>query len=195
MARNPLYKGSNERICCPNIRIDNVAAKKPLVTVDSSASIRNFNGQPIIQLSVHKPSEWSWKLTTSASSPSIVIPLIRLIDERGCLLIETGSRTGVSFKETKSDSRARYSPSDIKSIKSKYIPETKEHSRKPPSKKRRTFSFDMILCENDLDKSLQKISKDNIFLNKVEKSKRNKLRGMYYFKYYLFFWKAILTFN
>lgn len=180
MARNSLYKESVERISCPNIRIDHVAAKKPLVTVDSSASIRNFNGQPIIQLSVRKPREWSWKLTTSASSPSIVIPLIRLIDEKGGLLIETGSRTGVSFKETKSDSRARYSPSDIKSNTSKWKPETKEQSRKPGLKKRKTFSFDMILCENDLDKSLQKSSKDKKFSKKVGRSKRNKLRGMYY---------------
>ncbi|XP_044756941.1 uncharacterized protein LOC123315343 isoform X2 [Coccinella septempunctata] len=43
----------------------------------------------IIALKLKKPKNWNWELTTSKSSPHILLPVIKLYDYRGNLVLET----------------------------------------------------------------------------------------------------------
>lgn len=43
----------------------------------------------VIRLQLRKPKSWNWELSTSKSSPNIVLPIIQLFDYRGQLLVET----------------------------------------------------------------------------------------------------------
>lgn len=42
----------------------------------------------IIRLQLRKPKSWNWELSTSKSSPHIVLPVIQLFDYKGQLLVE-----------------------------------------------------------------------------------------------------------
>lgn len=42
----------------------------------------------IIRLQLRKPKSWNWELSTSKSSPHIVLPIIQLLDYKGQLLVE-----------------------------------------------------------------------------------------------------------
>lgn len=42
----------------------------------------------IIRLQLRKPKSWNWQLSTSKSSPNIVLPIIQLFDYKGQLLVE-----------------------------------------------------------------------------------------------------------
>ncbi|KAL3277656.1 hypothetical protein HHI36_013002 [Cryptolaemus montrouzieri] len=50
-------------------------------------SMGNFDD--IIALKLKKPKNWKWELSTSKSSPHISLPIIKLYDYKGNLLIET----------------------------------------------------------------------------------------------------------
>jgi hypothetical protein len=79
---------------CPRICIDTTKETRQKVTVDNvSLAGGPVDLCPVIRLSLHKPRDWKWKLTTSASSPAIVFPVIRLTDEHGDLLLDTGEKT------------------------------------------------------------------------------------------------------
>lgn len=45
--------------------------------------------EDIIALKLKKPKNWNWELTTSKSSPHILLPVIKLYDYRGNLVLET----------------------------------------------------------------------------------------------------------
>lgn len=50
----------------------------------------NKSSSSVIRLSLRKPREWNWSLTTSSSSPAILLPTIQLWDEEeGNLLVDT----------------------------------------------------------------------------------------------------------
>jgi hypothetical protein len=75
---------------CPRICIDSTKEHHQLVSVGGDSEDLG----PVLQLSLRKPRHWRWKLTASASSPAIIVPVIRLVDEHGDLLLDTGeSRT------------------------------------------------------------------------------------------------------
>lgn len=42
----------------------------------------------VIRLQLRKPKSWNWELSTSKSSPHIVLPIIQLLDYKGQLLVE-----------------------------------------------------------------------------------------------------------
>jgi hypothetical protein len=78
---------------CPRICIDSTKETGPHVTVDSgSMACGEEDRCPVIRLSVRKPRHWKCKLTTSASSPAIILPVIRLLDEHGDPLLDTGEK-------------------------------------------------------------------------------------------------------
>jgi hypothetical protein len=78
----------------PRLCIDSTKGNHQLVSVDcdSQANVEE-DLSPVIRLSLRKPQHWTWKLTTSASSPAIIVPAIRLLDEHGDLLIDTGEKS------------------------------------------------------------------------------------------------------
>jgi hypothetical protein len=79
---------------CPRICIDSTKETHQLVSVESDSQAHSEeNFSPVIRLSLRKPSHWKWKLTTSASSPAIILPVIRLLDEHGDLLFDTGEKS------------------------------------------------------------------------------------------------------
>jgi hypothetical protein len=82
---------SGDAVCsCPVICIDSTKETRPSVTVNSeSLACVEEDRCAVIRLSLRKPRHWKWKLTTSASSPAVI-----LLDERGDLLIDTGKRSG-----------------------------------------------------------------------------------------------------
>lgn len=78
---------------CPRICIDTTKETRQKVTVDNeSLAGGSVDRCPVIQLSLRKPRDWKLKLTTSASSPAIIFPVIRLTDEHGDVLLDTGEK-------------------------------------------------------------------------------------------------------
>ncbi|KAJ4433504.1 hypothetical protein ANN_15809 [Periplaneta americana] len=77
---------------CPRICIDSTRENRHVVTVANDEGSEDDDGFPVIRLRLRKPRHWKWKLTTSASSPAIFLPVIRLLDERGDLLLDTRER-------------------------------------------------------------------------------------------------------
>jgi hypothetical protein len=76
---------------CPRICIDTTKETHQKVTVDSDSLAGGpVESCPVIRLSLRKPRDWKWKLSTSASSPAIIFPVIRLTDENGEVLLDTG---------------------------------------------------------------------------------------------------------
>jgi hypothetical protein len=60
------------------------------VTVNSDSPASGEQDRcAVIRLSLRKPRHWKWKLTTCASSPTVI-----LLDEGGDLLLNTGKRSG-----------------------------------------------------------------------------------------------------
>lgn len=79
---------------CPRICIDSMKETHQLVSVESDSQVHAEDDlSPVIRLSLRKPQHWKWKLTTSASSPAIILPVIRLLDENGDLLLDTGEKS------------------------------------------------------------------------------------------------------
>lgn len=79
---------------CPRICIDSTKETHQLVSVESDSQAHGEEDiSPVIRLSLRKPQHWKWKLTTSASSPAIILPVIRLLDENGGLLLDTGEKS------------------------------------------------------------------------------------------------------
>ena len=96
--RVPEYEDVNMNVprgdswSCPRICIDTTKENHQLVTVDNNSLAVSPVDCPVIRLSLRKPRDWKWKLTTSASSPAIVLPVIRLMDEHGDVLVDTGEK-------------------------------------------------------------------------------------------------------
>jgi hypothetical protein len=83
----------DEAWSCPRICIDTTKENRQKVTVDNDSLAGGpVDRCPVIRLSLHKPRDWKWKLTTSASSPAIIFPVIRLTDEHGDVLLDTGEK-------------------------------------------------------------------------------------------------------
>jgi len=98
---------------CPRICIDTTKETRQKVTVDNdSLAGGRVDRCPVIRLSLHKPWDWKWKLTTSASSPAIIFPVIRLTDEHGDVLLDTGEKTE-SSKDIDSNGNAKEYPSGL----------------------------------------------------------------------------------
>ena len=90
---------------CPRICIDTTKDKHQKVTVDNdSLAGVHVDRCPVIQLSLRKPRDWKWKLTTSASSPAVIFPVIRLTDEHGDVLLDTGEKPE-SSKDSKGNAK------------------------------------------------------------------------------------------
>lgn len=71
----------------------------------------------LLRVSLRKPKGWRWELTTSASSPAIVIPKIELVDHRGRLLCSHDPQTSrVSKSKSASSISARSSRKSTKSV-------------------------------------------------------------------------------
>ncbi|PSN46130.1 hypothetical protein C0J52_12065 [Blattella germanica] len=89
------WSSSGAAWSCPRICISSMDENRPLVTVDNDSVVCNASESedeepcPVIRLSLCKPRHWKWKLTTSASSPAIILPAIQLLDEQGDLLLDT----------------------------------------------------------------------------------------------------------
>jgi hypothetical protein len=90
----PGHEDVNMNVSCPRICIDSTKENHQLVSVDSDSQAPvEEDLSPVIRLSLRKPPHWKWKLTTSASSPAIILPVIRLLDEKGDLLLDTGEKS------------------------------------------------------------------------------------------------------
>jgi len=98
---------------CPRICIDTTKEKLQKVTVDNDSIAGGpMDRCPVIRLSLRKPRDWNWKLTTSASSPAIIFPVIRLTDEHGDVLLDTGGKPE-SSKVIDSNGNAKEYPSGL----------------------------------------------------------------------------------
>jgi len=83
----------DEAWSCPRICIDTTKETRQKVTVhNESLAGGPVDSCPVIRLSLRKPRDWKWKLTTSASSPAIIFPVIQLTDEHGEVLLDTGEK-------------------------------------------------------------------------------------------------------
>jgi hypothetical protein len=96
----PQHEGMNMNVAgdtawsCPHVCIDSTKESHQLVSVESDSEAHGEEDpSPVIRLSLRKPPHWKWKLTTSASSPAIILPVIRLLDENGDLLLDTGEKS------------------------------------------------------------------------------------------------------
>ena len=92
---------------CPRICIDSTKENRPLVTVDNVCNLSETEEDdkcPVIRLSLRKPRQWKWKLTTSASSPAIILPAIQLLNEEGDLLLDTRKRSNSKHRRKLVDS-------------------------------------------------------------------------------------------
>ncbi|XP_074039164.1 uncharacterized protein [Leptinotarsa decemlineata] len=69
----------------------------------------------IIRLQLRKPKSWHWELSTSKSSPHIILPVIQLYDYKGQLLVETADNEDTSRTICRSNEAARRRTSDEKS--------------------------------------------------------------------------------
>jgi hypothetical protein len=125
--RVPRYEDINMNVTrddawsCPRICIDTTKESHQLVTVDNDSLAGSPKDRcPIIRLSLRKPRNWQWKLTTSASSPAIVLPVIRLTDEHGDLLLDTGEKSE-SNKDVDGNGNSKEYPSGL-TQKSRYKP-------------------------------------------------------------------------
>ena len=95
---------------CPRICIDTTKENHQHVTVDSDSQASSTTDRyPVIRLSLRKPREWNWKLTTSASSPAIIFPVIRLTDEHGDVLLDTGEKSASKKDIDSNGNNAEYS--------------------------------------------------------------------------------------
>lgn len=98
---------------CPRICIDTTKETRQKVTVDhDSLAGGPVDSCPIIRLSLRKPRDWKWKLTTSASSPAIIFPVIRLTDEHGEVLLDTGEELE-SINDIDSNGNAKENPGEL----------------------------------------------------------------------------------
>ncbi|KAJ9595841.1 hypothetical protein L9F63_012964 [Diploptera punctata] len=92
---------------CPRIFIDSTKENRHLVTVDNISNHSEeeiHDNYPVIRLSLRKPKHWRWKLTTSASSPAIILPAIQLLNEDGDLLLDTRKRSDFKNRRKRVDS-------------------------------------------------------------------------------------------
>jgi hypothetical protein len=90
----PQHADVNMNVCgdvawsCPRICIDSTKEHHQLVSVGGDSE----DLSPVLRLSLRKPRHWRWQLTASSSSPAIIVPTIRLVDEHGGLLLDTGGK-------------------------------------------------------------------------------------------------------
>jgi hypothetical protein len=97
----------------PRICIDTTKENRQKVTVDNESLAGGpVDRCPVIRLSLRKPKDWKWKLTTSASSPAIIFPVIRLTDEHGDVLLDTGKKPE-SSKYIDSNGNAKEYPNGL----------------------------------------------------------------------------------
>jgi hypothetical protein len=97
----------------PRICIDTTKENRQKVTVDNDSLPGGpVDRCPVIRLSLRKPREWKWKLTTSASSPAIIFPVIKLTDEHGDVLLDTGEKPE-SSKDIDRNGNAKGYPSGL----------------------------------------------------------------------------------
>ncbi|KAK4880875.1 hypothetical protein RN001_004194 [Aquatica leii] len=78
-----------------------------MATQALSANHSGYSLHDIISLQLKKPKSWNWELSTSKSSPHIVLPTIKLYDSRGKLLVEA---------KNNDVQRRSWHSSDIKSV-------------------------------------------------------------------------------
>jgi hypothetical protein len=98
---------------CPRICINTTKENRQQVTVDDDSQAGStMEDCPVIRLSLRKPREWNWRLTTSSSSPAIIFPVIRLTDERGDVLLDTGEKTS-SIKDIDNNGNTKEYPSGL----------------------------------------------------------------------------------
>ena len=98
---------------CPRICIDTTKETRQKVTVDNDSLAGGLvDSCPVIRLSLRKPRDWKWKVTTSASSPAIIFPVIRLMDEHGEVLLDTGEKLE-SSNDIDSNGNAKENPSGL----------------------------------------------------------------------------------
>ena len=131
----PRYEDVNMNVTCddawscPCICIDTTKENHQLVTVDSDSLAGSpMDRSPIIRLSLRKPRNWKWKLTTSASSPAIVLPVIRLTDEQGGVLLDTGEKSE-SSKDIDSNGNSKEYPIGLKQ-RNRYKPSENREDEK-----------------------------------------------------------------
>jgi hypothetical protein len=88
----------------------------------SNDEISDDDEQQLIKLSLKKPNDWNWELTTSKSNQSIAFPMIQLYDENSETLLAVADEADIvasSKKLRKSATMSNGSSSSLRSVRTK----------------------------------------------------------------------------
>ncbi|XP_075221578.1 uncharacterized protein LOC142324584 isoform X2 [Lycorma delicatula] len=92
----------------------------------------NEKGTSFLRLSLKKPKDWKWSLTTSSSSPEVAVPDIQLVDEDGCLLVDTSKQKPDYFLDRyRNGKAASFSAKYTQTPEPKIYPTRKSRSETP----------------------------------------------------------------